>query len=413
LRLAILASSAKAFSMLEVEEAQARIISTIQPLPEVSVPTAEALGRFVSQSIASPVSLPLHDTSAMDGFAVMAESVRDASAAHPVRLKCVGSQPAGESQLFQLDQNSCVRVFTGSRMPKLTDAVVMQEDTRFHDGYVDVLDAVKPKENVRFQGEDVPREMIVAKKGDKITATKLALLSAVGLERVPVSPQPLIGVLSTGNELIEAGQSRRDGQIFESNRAMIAALAAAAGAMPRVYPLVPDSLTQTRAALELAFAECDAVVTSGGVSVGEHDFVKAAFESIGGTLDFWQVAMKPGKPFAFGRLANRCLFGLPGNPVSAFVTFLLLARPAILKLQAASDLSLPAHPGTLAELLRNSGPRRHFMRVTVDSQGQVRSAGVQASHILSSLSCANGMVNVPPDTLLPIGSSVQVLRWEL
>jgi molybdopterin molybdotransferase len=399
--------------MLEVEEAQARIISIIEPHPAVSVATAESLGRFVRQPIHAPCSLPLHDTSAMDGFAVMSQNVRDASAEQPIRLKCVGSLPAGEYRLFQLDQNSCVRVFTGSWMPAQADAVVMQEDTRFHGEYVDVLEAVKPKENVRFQGEDVPHEMLVAKEGEKITATKLALLSAVGLERVSVSPQPIVGILSTGNELMEAGQSLRGGQIFESNRPMIAALAAAAGAVPRVYPLVRDSLTQTRAALELAFAECDAVVTSGGVSVGEHDLVKAAFESIGGILDFWQISMKPGKPFVFGRLAKRYLFGLPGNPVSAFVTFLLLARPAILSLQGANDVALPVHAGILTEPLHNAGARRHFVRVTVNDRGEVWSAGAQASHMLSSLARANGLVNVPPKTLLPAGSSVPVLRWEL
>jgi len=154
------------------------------------------------------------------------------------------------------------------------------------------------------------------------------------------------------------------------------------------------------------------VVTTGGVSVGEHDMVKPAFEAMGGTLEFWQVAVKPGKPFVWGRRGEKFLFGLPGNPVSAFVTFLLLARPAILKLQGAENIALPAHAGVLAEVLHNRGPRQHFMRVMVDSAGQVRSAGVQASHALSSLARAEGFIQVPPETLLRAGASVRVMRWE-
>ena len=150
----------------------------------------------------------------------------------------------------------------------------------------------------------------------------------------------------------------------------------------------------------------------GCVSVGEHDLVKAAFESIGGTLDFWKVAIKPGKPFVFGRRGEKFLFGLPGNPVSAFVTFLLLVRPALLKMQGAVDLAMPAHPAVLAEPVRNSGDRQHFARVCVDASGQVRSAGLQASHALSSLAQANGLLSVPPGTAWPAGQTVQVLRWE-
>ena len=179
-----------------------------------------------------------------------------------------------------------------------------------------------------------------------------------------------------------------------------------------IFPIVPDAPEATGAALEQAFDRCDFVVTCGGVSVGEMDFVKGAFEKIGGDLQLWKVAIKPGRPFAFGRRGENFLFGLPGNPVSAFVTFLLLARPALLRWQGARDAVLPAHPGMLAEPLVNRGDRRHFVRVVLDADGKTRSAGIQASHMLSSLAAANGLVDVPPQTTLAAGTSVRVLRWE-
>ena len=202
------------------------------------------------------------------------------------------------------------------------------------------------------------------------------------------------------------------GQIYESNRVGLAALVQRAGGIAKLFPLVPDTLVATRLAVVETFNQCDIVVTSGGVSVGEMDFIRRAFEETGGSLDFWRVAMKPGRPFMFGHRRGKLLFGLPGNPVSALVTFLLLARPALLRWQGATEVSLPAHPGHLTEPLANPGARRHFVRVKVDAVGNVASAGLQASHILSSLAAANGLVDVPPDTILPAGAAVPVMRWE-
>jgi len=309
---------------------------------------------------------------------------------------------------------ACIRVFTGSPLPGGADAVVMQEDTRVDPEKSDdilVMEAAKPWENVRFRGEDIKQDSVLAKEGDQLNARRISLLAASGVARVNVSRQPVIGLLATGSELREPGEALGPGQIYESNRLGLSALLRNAGAIPKIFPIVRDAAHEVRGAVELAFKQCDAVVTSGGVSVGEMDFIKSAFEAVGGELQFWRVALKPGRPFVFGRYGKKFLFGLPGNPVSALVTFLLLVRPALLRWQGALDISLPVHSGILAEPLANAGARRHFMRVKVDAEGKVFSAGIQASHLLRSLAEADGLVDVPPETTLMPGTAVRVLSW--
>jgi molybdopterin molybdotransferase len=178
------------------------------------------------------------------------------------------------------------------------------------------------------------------------------------------------------------------------------------------FPLVPDAPAATRQALEEAFGQCDAIVTTGGASVGEMDFVKRAFVETGGRIEFWRVAMKPGRPFAFGRRGQKLFFGLPGNPVSAFVACVLFVRPAVLRWQGARDVSLPAHPGVLAEAVANPGDRPHFFRARVDAEGNVHSAGLQASHALGSLAAANGILVVPPRTAFSAGAAIRVMRLD-
>lgn len=398
--------------MIEVEEAVTRIVATVAPLPAETVALAEAAGRILAENVTAPISLPGFDNSAMDGYALRAADVRQATADNSVTLHCVGTAPAGTHFQGSIQPGTCVRIFTGSPVPAGADAVVMQEDTRASGDQIAVLDGVKPWENIRLCGEDVKAGSVLATSGTRVTAAVQAVIGATGVSHVRVGRRPLIGLLATGSELKEAGEPLAPGQIYESNRLALATLVRAAGGTPCAYPLVPDSLDATRHALSRAFSECDAVITTGGASVGDHDYVKAALESLGGTLDFWKVSMKPGKPFVFGRLGGKSLFGLPGNPVSAFVTFLLLVRPAILKWQGATDLALPSRPAHLAEPLHNRGPRPHYVRVHVDGAGQVRSTGTQASHMLSSLAPANGLLRVPGDTLLPGGQAVTVLALE-
>jgi molybdopterin molybdotransferase len=398
--------------MLELEVAREKILTLIQPLPLETISVATAAGRVVGEPIKAPLHLPLFDNSAMDGYAVRANDVATAGKHIPTQLKLCGQAAAGQTYPAVLQSGTCVRVFTGSALPSGADAVVMQEDTRVEGNTVLILERVGPWENVRMRGEDVKQGMELLNVGDRLHAGTVGLLAALGVQDIKTRRRPVIALLATGSELLEAGQPLPEGKIYESNRLTLASLLPRSGAVPRIFPLLADDRNAICQALKQAFTECDGVVTSGGVSVGEFDLVKQAFEQLGGRLEFWKVAVKPGKPFVLGRWREKLLFGLPGNPVSAFVTFILLVRPALLHWQGATNVVAQTHPGILVETLTNRSDRRHFMRVHVDEQGRVRSSGTQASHILSSMAKANGLVDVPPQGTMEAGTMVQVLRWD-
>jgi molybdopterin molybdotransferase len=401
--------------MLELEEALARILAQMPTPVRETVPLREARGRVALDPVPAPIDLPPFSNSSMDGYAVRFVDVAAAQPCSPVRLRLTGRIPAGEAEAGKVNPGSCLRVFTGSPIPCGADAVVMQEDTRIEPHQADeilVLDPVGPGENVRAAGEDVKRGTLLVNPGDRLTVGRIALLAAAGLDQMEVGRRPRVGVLATGSELRYPGQLLGPGQIYDSNRTSLTALLELAGAAVLPYPLVPDTLSSTTAALRRALEECDLVLTCGGVSVGEMDWVKAAFEQVGGRLEFWKVAIKPGKPFVFGRYGSRHFFGLPGNPVSALVTFLLLVRPALLRWQGATTLAMPASVGVLGEPIENAGSRRHFVRVSIDPSGTVWSSGAQASHTLSSFARADGLVDVAAGTTLAAGSQVRVLHWE-
>jgi molybdopterin molybdotransferase len=399
--------------VISLEEARERILQAIQPISAEYVPLAEAFQRIVAEPVIAPINLPPFDSSAMDGYAVQAGELANASTTSTVTLKVIGKVAAGELFSDAVTPKTCVRLFTGSVMPKGADAVVMQEDTKARDdGTIAVFEKVTAWENVRFRGEDVKQGTTVLHAGEKISATRVSLLAALGIDSVPVSRQPVVALLATGSELLEPGQPLKGAQIYESNRAGLALLVKRAGGVVKIYPLVPDNLQATTAALAKAFEECDVVVTSGGVSVGEFDFVKAALAELSGNLDFWKVAIRPGKPFVFGSLNDKYLFGLPGNPVSALVTFSLLVWPALLRMQKAKSVTPPMHMVKLAQTLVNHGDRRHFMRVFIDDKGEAHSAGVQAAHGLSAAAKAHGLIDVPAGATIEAGTIVQVLRWD-
>jgi len=396
--------------MLQLEEARERILAAVRVLPSERVSLTEATRRILAADVAATLDLPAFDNSAMDGYAVRVADLEAASAEKPVRLNISQHIPAGAKQIAALGTGQCARIFTGSPAPPGADAVVMQEDVVREGDTATFREAAKPWANVRFRGEDVKAGTVVIKAGERVTAGIIALLGALGISEISVHRRPTVAMLATGNELREPDQPLQAGEIYESNRAALAALLGDAGALPRLFPVIPDALDKTREALRRAFDECDVVVTSGGVSVGELDFVKDAFRELGGKMEFWRVAIRPGKPFVFGSLGEKLLCGLPGNPVSAFVTAAMLVWPAILRLQGARDVELSAQFAIADDAFVNKTDRRHLMRVRVDGNGHVSLAGLQASHALGSLAAANGLVDVPAGGVIERGATVRVLR---
>ena len=398
--------------MLSLEEAIERSLAATPKLGGETIPLTDAEGRFAASDARAKVSLPGFDNSAMDGYAVKSCDLKRATADSPVGLLCVGVIPAGTFPADSVESETCMKIYTGSPIPDGADAVIMQEDCRSTSGDGATIlcnERVKPWENIRLQGEDVREGDVVFTAGARITAGTIGLLAASGHDRVEVGRRPRVGLLATGSELTEPPGGLKPGEIYESNRAMLAPLAARVNAEPTPYPIVPDSLDDTVAALERAFAENDVVVTSGGVSVGDHDHVKPAIELLGGSVDFWKIAVKPGKPFVLGQVGGKPVFGLPGNPVSALVTYLLMVRPALLNMQGARGWRLAKRPGRLVDEMINRGDRRHFVRVTIDDQGLVRSAGGQRSHMLGSLAKANGLLDLPPKSRWAKGERIEVI----
>ena len=401
--------------MLSLEEALDRILLKVKPLDSEIIRMSEAEGRVVSKPLTAGISLPPWDNSAMDGYAVQVSDLASASEETPVALKCLGEAPAGSTSDRIVGPGTCLRLFTGSPMPQGADAVVMQEDTRRsseNDDTVLVLDTVRPFESVRFKGEDVKEGDELVCPGTRVSGFQVSLAMATGLEKCSVHRRPRVGILATGSELCEPGQPLTPGGIYESNRILLKSLAQHAGGEPVVYPVIEDTLDATCKALSQAVEECDVLVTSGGVSVGDYDFIKPAFEALGGKIDFWRIRVKPGKPLVFGEIQSVPVFGLPGNPVSATVTFTLLVHPALAQMGGVSKFQHHYVQGELEEAMYNPGNRRLYLRVQLNAHGEVsRSGSNQASHALGSLAASDGLVSVPEESALDKGAKVPVLLW--
>lgn len=395
--------------MLALEAGLAQILAALPTLPTEIIPLSEADGRVAAAEVTAGTDLPPFDNSSMDGYAVRAA---DTHGGKPLRL--AGHVAAGEWPASALAAGECIRLFTGSPLPPGADAVVMQEDTRPVTGNraaIEILDPVKPWENVRFRGEDVRTGTTLVRAGGRLGPPQIGLLAATGTTEVTVARRPMVAILTNGSELRPPGSPLSPGQIYESNAPMLAALLRRVGADTTCLPPPPDDPRIVGQSLSAALDSADVVLTVGGASVGEHDLIRDCFTSLGGELSFWRLALKPGKPFFVGRHQGRLLFGLPGNPVSAFVTAVLLVLPALRRMQGETDLTPTTVTGILAEPLSNPDRRRHFVRVRVGPDGQVRPAGPQASHRLASLAMANGLVDVPPGTDFEAGRVVPVIGW--
>ncbi len=400
--------------MLEFKEALRRVIDGVPRLEAEAADLNDLNRRVLTESITSNIDLPVADNSSMDGYALRAEDVQQASPENPISLKLIGNIPAGEIGTNVVEKGTCVRIFTGSFLPEGADAVIMQEDTEPHkDGLtIQCTDAVKPWENIRFKGEDVKLGAHLIDSGTRLRTRHLGLIAALGQATVQVSRRPRVGILATGHELQEAGKPLSPGSIYESNRLMLAELVQQMGAIPHIYPLVDDTLESTKEALRIAAEANDVILTSGGVSVGDYDLIRPAIEAIGGKIHFWRVRLRPGKPFVFADVGGTPLFGLPGNPVSAVTTYMVLVRPALLQMQGAKNIQPETRECRLSEAIANRADRPHFFRVQLGEQDGVTSAGLQGSHALQSLSRADGWLCVDPGSELQAGETVSVMVWD-
>lgn len=400
--------------MQNLDDALRQILNQVPQTGKETVPLAELKNRVLAEPIFSAVDLPPSDNSSVDGYAVRAADIESANPNHRVSLRLQGEVPAGKAPEITVEANACIRVFTGSFLPKGADAVLMQEDAKIsQDGKtVHCLSPIRPWENIRFQGGDVKKGTLLLANGIRLRLRHLGVLAATGRAKAKAARRPQVAVLSTGRELQEPGQSLQPGAIYESNRIVLAEMTKASGGIPKIYPLVEDTLESTQKALQTAAKENDALVVSGGVSVGDYDCVRPAIQRLGGRIHFWRVRIRPGKPFVFGEVGGKPLFGLPGNPVSAVTTFMLLVRPALLKMQGATNLKPPSQKGKLAQTVSNPDDRPHFMRICWNEAREVLTVGLQSSHAVHGLSQADGWLLVNPGQTLKAGQTVSIIVWE-
>ena len=391
--------------MISEEEARARILDKIKPLPERAVPLAQALGCFAAQDYFARLPLPVFDNSAMDGYAVVASACKKGA-----RLRVIGEQPAGRDRQLRVSPGEAVRIFTGAPMPSGADAIVMQEDVTRDRDEIAINTDVEAGEFIRQRGCDLAEGQRIVAKGQRLRAATIALLASQGFAEVTVGGEVNAAIISTGDELVKPGEKLEPGQIYESNSALLNALLERCGAIVNSVEHCRDERESLSKAIKRA-AKSDILIISGGVSVGEHDLVKDALLELGAQIDIWRVAIKPGKPFLFGKVNECAVFGLPGNPVSAFVTFLQFVRPAILKMSGASDFTLPQVPAKLAVELTNDGDRAHYVRGKLE-QGRFTPVGRQESHALFGLSQSNALLRLAVGQLLKADEIVDVQIWD-
>ena len=398
-------------SLLSVDAYQAAILAAISPLPPVSLELADAEGCVLAEDVTAAVSLPSFDNSSMDGYAVQAADTTHSSERKPLTLEVTAEIAAGDTGAYQLASGTAIKIMTGARMPAGADAVVPVEWTDGGGKRVEIYRPVAAGNAVRYVGGDATEGETLLTKGIRMRPMQIAVAASAGRKMIKVRPRPRVVVLSTGNELTEPGTPLVPGQIWDSNSYMLAAAAREAGAVTSRRAVVPDDPAGVLPALEAQLSEADLLVTTGGVSMGgEHDVVKAALRELG-TVAFRKVAMQPGMPQGFGTLGEGRvpIFTLPGNPVSAYVSFQLFVRPAIAALQDTGDLRLPVARATLTGPVRSPEGRRSFLRGVLTG-GQVAPLSGQGSHQIAALGRANALIVVPEETTrLPEGEAVDVL----
>ncbi|MBI5652759.1 MAG: molybdopterin molybdotransferase MoeA [Chloroflexi bacterium] len=415
--------------MISVEDARNYILKHFAPLEAERVNLLDALNRVLAEDVIAEMNVPPFNNSAMDGYAMRAEDIAHASRDHPVALQVIGDVAAGYTATRAVEPGTAMRIMTGAPMPPGADTVVRFEETS--EGVqgraatkgrdtVEILVAMKRGDNERAAGEDIRAGQIVLPRGTVVRAAEIGVLASIGKNQVATHRRPRVAILATGDELVALDEPIAPGKIRNSNEYSNAAAVLQAGGIPIRLGIARDNIADLTAKIRAGLnADADLFLTSAGVSVGDYDIVKDVLNAEG-AMHFWQVKMKPGKPLAFGILRGKKevpLLGLPGNPVSALISFETFARPAILTMLGKTNFARPTVRAILDEDVENSSDRRNFIRVRVeqrDDQLIARTTGEQGSGVLTSVSKANGLLVVPENvTRVRAGTSVeiQMLDW--
>ncbi len=389
-------------ALLSVDEALARLLAEAKPVAEVEdIPTLDATNRILARAQTSTMDVPPMDNSAMDGYAVRV--------ADGPRLKVVQKIMAGAPG-EPLVAGTAARIFTGAPIPPGADAVIMQENTTSEGSEVMLKTSPQPGDWIRRAGSDVKKGGEILPAGKRLLPQDTGLAASVGIQTLPVYRRVKLGLFFTGDELVMPGEPLPPGRIYNSNRFTLRGLGELFGCELRDYGIVPDSLEATREVLRRAAAECDVIVTSGGVSVGDADFVKPAVEAEGKLL-MWRIAMKPGRPLAFGSVGKAFFIGLPGTPVSSFVTFLIFVRPFLLRTQGLTSIHPKSIPARADFEWLEPDARREFLRVKWNAQGGLDLYPTQDSAVLTSTSWAHGLVDNPAAQPIRKGELVRFLPY--
>jgi molybdopterin molybdotransferase len=397
--------------MISVEKALNGILEAIFPLPLEKVSILDALGRVVGEDVYASRNIPPKDNSAMDGYAIRWQDTREASKDHPVILTVIEDIPAGTIPLKSVGPGETSRIMTGAPIPDGADAVMRMEDTETDGGKVRIFAAAHKGQDIRNAGEDVQEGEKVLCRGYVVRPAEIGMLAALGRSFISVYQKPLVAVLATGDELVDIDESPTPWQIVSSNSYSIAAQISECGGIPLQIGIAKDTREDLVAKFKAA-TRADIIISSGGVSVGDYDLVKDIMKEVGNNMQFWQVAMRPGKPLAFGSLEGIPIFGLPGNPVSSMVSFEQFVRPSILKMTGHKNLFRKTVKATLKEDITKKEGTRHFIRARVyyeNGQYAVSTTGEQGSGILKSMVRANGLIVLPEDaTSVKAGEKVAV-----
>ncbi len=391
------------------EEARAALLAAARaPAQTQSVSTFESCGRVLAAQVVSLMNVPPMDNSSMDGYALR---FADLQAASKTGLPVSQRIPAGH-QPVDLAAGTCARIFTGAPVPCGADMIVMQERVALKNdlALINDLDGLKQGDWIRRAGEDIQRGAVLAAKGSLVTPVLSGLIASVGVAQVSVTRRVKVACFFTGDELTMPGEPLKAGSIYNSNRFVITAALRELGCEVQDLGIVPDTLAATQQALKHAATNADLIITSGGVSVGEEDHVKPAVQSLG-TLNLWQISMKPGKPLAFGTVGDACFIGLPGNPVSSYVTFVLLGKPFIFALQGRADCPAMKIKVQADFDFPTPDKRREFLRASLNPQGRLSVFRTQSSGALTSLASSDGLIDNPPGNVITKGDWLDFLPF--